>query len=168
MIKQNNIFVKLKSNQNNCLWSDSNRHVFQHQFLKLIRLPFRHKGFYIKIKKISIYVKFHFMLKIRKIFSVLEKKLSVKIKIVKKNINLIIFFILLSFLFGNIFGLNSQKFLFDFPGILFFVFPLFLEIINFLVFFQKKNSNKKFSFIMISIRRGFLLGIFIEAFKVGS
>ena len=108
------------------------------------------------------------MLKIQKKFSILKKQLSLNIKIVKKNINLIIFFILLSFLFGNIFGLNSKNFLFDSPGVLFFIFPLVLEIINFLVFFQKKNSNKKFCFIMISIRRGFLLGIFIEAFKVGS
>ena len=108
------------------------------------------------------------MLKIQKNFSVLEKHLSINIKIVKKNINLIIFFILISFLFGNIFGLNSKNFLFDSPGLLFFIFPFFLEIINFLVFFQKKKLNIKISFIMISIRRGFLLGIFIEAFKVGS
>lgn len=108
------------------------------------------------------------MLKIHEKFSFLEKQLAINIKIVKKNINLIIFYILLSFLFGNIFGLNSKIIFFDSPGLLFFVLPLLLEIINFILFLKKKNFNQKFPFIIISIRRGFLLGIFIEAFKVGS
>jgi hypothetical protein len=99
------------------------------------------------------------MLKLQELF---------KIKILKKNINILIFIILLSFLFGNIFGLNSQNLLIKSPGILFFIFPFIIEILNFITFFLKKKSNSYFYLTIISIRRGFFLGIFIEAFKLGS
>lgn len=42
---------KLKKSLLICLWSDSNRHVARHQFLKLARLPFRHKG-----NKVILYI----------------------------------------------------------------------------------------------------------------
>ena len=102
----------------------------------------------------------------------------------KKNINLLIFFVLFSFLFGNVFGLNSQIILMNSSGFLFFLFPLIIEVLNFINFFFNKNfryfflkindfeksekKNTNFSLIFISIRRGFFLGIFIEAFKLGS
>lgn len=116
----------------------------------------------------------------------------------KKYILLVLVFSFLSFVFGNIFGLNFQNLFLNSPGILFFICPLLLEIVNFFIFVfntknffpfnekrkffcffeqkkdnllfqQEKQANKNnFYLIMISIRRGFLLGIFIEAFKVGS
>ena len=100
-----------------------------------------------------------------------------KIKILKKNISLLVFFILFSFLFGNIFGLNSQIIFMNSSGILFFIFPLIMEILNFINFFifhkkkafiKQKKIYYNLSLIFISIRRGFFLGIFIEAFKLGS
>lgn len=93
----------------------------------------------------------------------------IKIQNFKKNINILLFIILLSFLLGNIFGLNSENLLLNFPGVVFFLFPVLLETLNFFSFFLKqKDQKKKLYLILISFRRGFLLGIFIEAFKVGS
>ena len=87
----------------------------------------------------------------------------------KKNINVLIFFIFSSFLLGNIFGLNSKFLLFQSPEIFLFFVPLLIEILNLLTYnFQQKFSNKIFLLVMTSIRRGFFLGIFIEAFKLGS
>lgn len=99
------------------------------------------------------------MLKIKKLLKI----------ILNKKINILIFFILLSFLFGNIFGLNSKNLFVDFAGTLFFLLPLTFELVNWLSFFLKKtNTNKYLYTSLISIRRGFFLGICIEAFKVGS
>jgi hypothetical protein len=98
----------------------------------------------------------------------LKLKELIKSEFLKKNINILIFIILLSFLFGNIFGLNSQNLLIKSPGVLFFIFPFIIEILNFISFFLKKESNTYFYVTIISIRRGFFLGIFIEAFKLGS
>ena len=63
-----------------------------------------------------------------------------KIQFLKKNINLLVFFVLFSFLFGNIFGLNSQNILINSSGILFFIFPLIIEILNFINFLLKKQN----------------------------
>jgi hypothetical protein len=95
-----------------------------------------------------------------------------KIQILKKNTNVLVFFVLFSFLFGNLFGLNSQIILINSSGFLFFIFPLIIEILNFLIFCLKKQNYNTHSYntclIFISIRRGFFLGIFLEAFKLGS
>lgn len=107
------------------------------------------------------------MLKIIKINSNFEKEWLINIKNVKNNINFIVFCLLVSFLVGNIFGLNSKIFLFDYPGIIFFIFPFLVELINILLLNLIK-INKNLCLIFFSFRRGFLLGIFIEAFKVGS
>ena len=100
------------------------------------------------------------MLKIKQFFT---------IQSTKKNINLLVFFLLTSFVLGNIFGLNSQNLLIKYREFLFFVFPLFIEVVNFLIdFLKQKISNKNLYSTFIAIRRGFLLGIFMEAFKLGS
>lgn len=99
----------------------------------------------------------------------LKLKQLLKIKYLNKNINILIFFLLLSFVFGNIFGLNSQYLIKFHSNLNFFIFPFLFEIFNFSNFFVKKKFPcNQFSLIYISIRRGFFLGIFIEAFKVGS
>lgn len=97
----------------------------------------------------------------------LKLKQLLKTKYLNKNLNILVFFLLLSFVLGNIFGLNSQYLMKFHSSLNFFIFPFFFEILNFYNFFFKKKCNH-FSLIYISIRRGFFLGVFIEAFKVGS
>ena len=75
------------------------------------------------------------------------------------------FFILFSFLLGNLFGINSKLIFWD--TISLFLIPIILELINSI------NSKKIIKIdgllvVLNSIKRGFLLGIFLEAFKVGS
>ncbi len=90
----------------------------------------------------------------------------------KNNITLTLTLIFSSFFFGNVFALLleglRQYFRWD-PLILLF-FLIFLEIINFFVY--SKNiyllqfvKIKKF---FNSLKIGLLLGLFIDAFKVGS
>lgn len=99
----------------------------------------------------------------------LKLKQLLKTKYLNKNVNILIFFILLSFVLGNIFGLNSQYLIKIHSSLNFFIFPFLFEIFNFFnFFFKKKFPYNEFSLIYISIRRGFFLGIFMEAFKVGS
>ncbi len=98
-----------------------------------------------------------------------------------KNINSFDFFLLLcAFVYGNIFSIQCSKINWGF----FVIFGIvFLIEISEIVFYLDFNSNKKtpsrtipyFSFFRISpfclvttMKRGFLLGIFVEAFKVGS
>lgn len=100
---------------------------------------------------------------------ILKLKQKLKSQIFTKNINFLMFFLLISFIAGNIFGLNSKFLLINSPGILFFVYPLIFELCSFILsFLKKKNSSKNLYLTLISIRRGFFLGICIEAFKVGS
>jgi hypothetical protein len=84
------------------------------------------------------------------------------------------FFLLFSFLMGNLFGINLKYiFLNNFS---LFIVPIILELINMSTsnILLKKTKNKKILkinrllSILNSIKRGFLLGIFLEAFKVGS
>jgi len=98
-----------------------------------------------------------------------------------KNINSFDFFLLLcAFVYGNMFSIQCSKLNWGFFvifGIVFFIETL--EKVFYLVF----NSNKKTSsrtityfsffgispfFLVTTMKRGFLLGIFLEAFKVGS
>ena len=87
-------------------------------------------------------------------------------------------FLLLSFLFGNLFGINFSFINWN----IFYIFLILfvLEIGNFFTLKVKQNyiSKKLFSLkesktrikfeLFNYIKRGFLLGIFVEAFKVGS
>jgi hypothetical protein len=90
-----------------------------------------------------------------------------KIQFLKKKFSFMLFIILLSFLVGNIFGLISPNLLVQPTPIIFFLFSFIIEFINIITNFLK-NKNSNYYIIFISIRRGFLLGIFIEAFKLGS
>ena len=97
----------------------------------------------------------------------------------KKKIEPLSFlFLLLSFLFGNLFGINFSFINWN----IFYIFLILfvLEIGNFFTLKVKQNyiSKKLFSLkesktrikfeLFNYIKRGFLLGIFVEAFKVGS
>ena len=108
-----------------------------------------------------------------------------------KNVNPFDFFILLcAFLYGNIFAIQWSTL--DWGFLLIFGVVFFIEIIdNFLYFFFNPNYKKysrtlpfpkffefgakwdfwvKISpyFLLNTVKRGFLLGFFLEAFKVGS
>lgn len=113
-----------------------------------------------------------------------------------ENINPFYFFILLcAFLYGNIFAIQCSTLNWGF--ILIFSIVIFMEILDklsYLVFTKNKNSRSdalikrkksyytegtnplftrqgagiSFFFLLNTIKRGFLLGIFLEAFKVGS
>jgi len=82
-----------------------------------------------------------------------------------KKIFLFIFLLFLSFVCGNIFGLYTKT-LENFYLKTFFVL-LLIEIISY--FQYSKNYEEKNIIQGINIlKRGFLIGIFVEAFKVGS
>ena len=85
-----------------------------------------------------------------------------KITFKKENIPVNVFFILSAFFIGNIFGLLTKNLNSHING---FLIIILLELIN------NIHLNKKLSPISIYfnfLKRGFLIGIFIEAFKVGS
>ena len=108
-----------------------------------------------------------------------------------KNVNPFDFFILLcAFIYGNIFAIQWSTL--DWGFILIFEVVFFIEILDkFLYFFFNPNYKKhsrtlpfpkffKFGakwgfwvkispyFLLNTVKRGFLLGFFLEAFKVGS
>ena len=82
------------------------------------------------------------------------------------------FFILLyGFLYGNIFAIQYSTMKWG----LFFIFGVvfFLEMIQrvlYLLLYRKSPKQRfPFSFFLVNtLKRGFLLGFFVEAFKVGS
>ena len=81
------------------------------------------------------------------------------------------FFILFSFSLGNLFGINSKLIFWN--GISLFLIPIILELINSINSKNLVNTKKRIKtdtlvIVLNSIKRGFLLGIFLEAFKVGS
>ena len=81
------------------------------------------------------------------------------------------FFILFSFLLGNLVGINSKLIFWN--GISLFLIPIILELINSINSKNLVNTKKivKIDGLVIvlnSIKHGFLIGIFLEAFKVGS
>jgi len=78
----------------------------------------------------------------------------------KENIVFNLFYLLASFFLGNIFGIFTKSL--NLP-LFSFILLIFFELIN-KWYFEK---NKYFTFINF-LKQGFLLGIFIEAFKVGS
>lgn len=103
-----------------------------------------------------------------------------------------LFVLLCAFLYGNLFVITFSGMNWGLLLISFIV--VFLEVLNTLLYFsffkkksQKKKTNKilpvffsswfsakkkntgiSLSFLVNTIKRGFLLGFFIEAFKVGS
>ena len=90
-----------------------------------------------------------------------------------------LYFLISGFILGNLFGINSNLIFWN--GFCIFAVVLVLEIINGLnskFFLTEKKIFKEdslyviqkntFIFYLNLMKRGFLLGIFLEAFKVGS
>jgi hypothetical protein len=94
-------------------------------------------------------------------------------KKINKNIKKLSFFsflLLLSFVCGNLFGMYLKEIENFYLSI--FINLLLMECISFLKYSKKiKFSLTEENFFVKSLnvlKRGFLIGIFIEAFKVGS
>ena len=84
-----------------------------------------------------------------------------------KNISLSLMFLFISFSFGNLFGIFSKKIPNNFLIILLMNF--WLELFCFIIYSQKIPDNKIIRKKYLNfIKQGFLIGIFVEAFKVGS
>ena len=98
-----------------------------------------------------------------------------------KNFKLFDFLLLLiGFFYGNLFAINFSNTNWNLAFIFFIV--SFLELINKILYFSFEKKKIKtqhitkakfcvttFGFIILNtVKRGFLLGLFLEAFKVGS
>lgn len=87
-----------------------------------------------------------------------------------KQLPFYLFYILVGFFFGNIFGIISKE---NSLKIIISLIILFFELINYLKFesqYFQKNIVENITILLIlnAVKRGFLIGIFVEAFKVGS
>lgn len=86
-----------------------------------------------------------------------------------KSLDILI--ILAAFLYGNLFAIQNSPLNWSFTLIFFIVFVL--EFLSKTFYFLEHNKYNKnfFSYPCIitnTLKRGFLLGFFLEAFKVGS
>ena len=100
-------------------------------------------------------------------------KLKKTIKTNLFQISLLILSILIAFIYGNIFGISSKRI--PDPLVFTICFILVLELISFFKFSKNiqimENYISKQNLLSTDLnaaKRGFLIGIFIEAFKVGS
>jgi cytochrome c biogenesis protein CcdA len=109
--------------------------------------------------------------KLNQFFSFIIKKF---IKL-KNNFLSFLFLLFTGFFFGNLFGtfVDSIRRLNIADSVLIFLLLLFNEFLNFLIYsnYKKKidigTKSKKINFLN-AFKIGFLLGIFIDSFKVGS
>jgi len=71
------------------------------------------------------------------------------------------------FVFGNLFSvvLNFFKNKIIWEGTVLVIIIMFFEFLNYLIYNSNNFNNKK---LLINYQIGFLLGLFIDAFKVGS
>ncbi len=90
-----------------------------------------------------------------------------------KQFSLLIFCIGSSFTFGNIFGIYTRSFSNSYILVLCTI--CLIELISFIKYSNECQSVEKnilnttlFSACFNTAKRGFLIGLFVEAFKVGS
>ena len=111
-----------------------------------------------------------FILRLKKIFSLLQEKVS----FLQSKFPQTLFFLLFGFLFGNFFAtfLFFFRVFFFWDGFIVAFLILWYEILNWLLY--EKNTTK-FSFIFSFFLKlfnyfkiGFFFGFFVDAFKVGS
>lgn len=87
-----------------------------------------------------------------------------------------LFLLVFSFTLGNLIGIISKKINYNIFSI--FFFNIIIEIINYLCYSSNTIKslfnkiiiikNKKVKILLNIFKRGLLLGIFVEAFKLGS
>jgi hypothetical protein len=83
-----------------------------------------------------------------------------------KQISISLLFVLTGFSFGNFFGINSK--LMEKSFFLILLLICLIELITFLQYGRNEKSTLFFFKHLNTFKRGFLIGIFVEAFKVGS
>nr|YP_009105557.1 hypothetical chloroplast RF20 [Lobosphaera incisa]AIT94279.1 hypothetical chloroplast RF20 [Lobosphaera incisa] len=109
-------------------------------------------------------------------------KTNSKFLVFQNNFGITIFFLFIGFLSGNLFGtiLNGIRYYMSWDGYIGLILLFFIESINF-IFYHNKN-RKFFFFFRFSVKIsknnllrslnffkiGFMFGLFIDAFKVGS
>jgi len=100
-------------------------------------------------------------------FFIYSEKIALKQKFKVLNLPIFLLFLLIGFVLGNFFGILTTNCFSDFP---IFFSILIIELISFLKYniaFQIPNQ-KLFLSLLNFFKNGFLIGIFLEAFKVGS
>jgi hypothetical protein len=81
-----------------------------------------------------------------------------------KNLSWLVFLIFLAFIFGNLFGISTK----NINSTYLYIFLIIIECISFIKY-SKNDLTKHFILNNLNVlKRGFLIGIFLEAFKVGS
>ena len=109
-------------------------------------------------------------------------KTNSKFLVFQNKFGITIFFLFIGFLSGNLFGtiLNGIRYYMNWDGYIGLILLFFIESINF-IFYHNKN-RKFFFFFRFSVKIsknnllrslnffkiGFMFGLFIDAFKVGS
>lgn len=101
------------------------------------------------------------------------QKFTNLVKINLNKISFLIFLLFFAFICGNVFGIYSKTA--DNISLFLFITIINIEFISFLKYKKKCqsleqeliNSNFFTKFINV-LKRGFLIGLFVEAFKVGS
>ena len=106
-------------------------------------------------------------------FNIKLLKLKNKYLLFKQNLTITLILIFSSFFFGNLFAtvLNQLRNYLNWDPLIFLFFIIVIEKLNSIIYSKTKNFNKLlFYFLKFlnSLKIGFLLGLFIDAFKVGS
>lgn len=85
-----------------------------------------------------------------------------------KKFHFLDFLALLSaFIYGNLFAIHNSEMNWGFA--LIFCIVVFLEFINQTLYFFREKHTLVYPYVLVNtLKRGFLLGFFVEAFKVGS
>ena len=93
-------------------------------------------------------------------------------KILLKKLNSFdLLILLLAFLYGNLFAIANCSI--NWSLVLIFCIVFFLELINKIIYLRGNNNFLQilefYPLILLNLlKRGFILGLFLEAFKVGS
>lgn len=104
-------------------------------------------------------------------FNNILKFINQKIFKLRKNFLSLLFFLFFGFFLGNLFGTFVEyiKFIFIGNSLLIIILIFINEFINFLVYNQQnKKSLEKLYNCLNTFKIGFLLGFFIDSYKVGS
>jgi len=95
-----------------------------------------------------------------KFFSIIKDGIQKNLK----NLSWFIFLIFLAFIFGNLFGISTK----NLNLACLFLFLILIEFISYLKYSKNFVKENFMTNTLNVVKRGFLIGIFIEAFKVGS
>ena len=115
--------------------------------------------------------------RIFRLYEQIKKPFENRILNLKSQFTQFLFFLLIGFLVGNIFGtfLTFLRKICIWDGFIIFLILLFVEITNFLTYSQSQNrffsfhlNKKNIYYFLNNFKIGLMLGFFVDAFKVGS